>query len=175
MDTNPLKTPEAPITPDTAAATPELTPELGALPSPEQPSTPESVLEQLSESQEPGAPVASSTAPDATAVNTPAPPSDGPDLSPAAIEKILEKNLAEVYQAIPEYLRPEFREKGAETASKISTLLQSAKLKIREIIDLILNWLKIVPGLNRFFIEKEAAIKAEEILGLFNQKGGDSA
>lgn len=135
--------------------------------------TPEVVLERISENQNEitNSNNSGGVAVDEISTNTIG--NSAADLSPAGIEKILEKDLSEVYQGLPDYLKPEFRKKGEETASKISVLLKETKLKIKEIIDLILDWLKIVPGLNEFFIEKEAEIKADEILNLYRkQKGG---
>ena len=55
---------------------------------------------------------------------------------------------------------------GEETASKIAQLLEAAKVKTRKIFDLIVKWLRIIPGINRFFLEQEAKIKADKILRL---------
>jgi len=182
MDNVPVRpNPETPRAPEAPAA--GTVPEAGAdwARQIEELKTPEVVLERLGEGQHEGV-GAEGVKSAATTVKPPAPGTPAfniaamvpVDLSPAGIEKILEKNMAEIYQGLPEYLRPEFRKKGEETASKISVLLQDVKIKIKEIVMLIFEWLKIVPGLNLFFIEKEAAIKAEEILNLYHkQKGGE--
>ena len=64
----------------------------------------------------------------------------------------------------------QFRQKGEETASKIEKLLLDVKVKIKEVLNLLREWLKVIPGVNKFFIEQEAKIKADRILNLHEQK-----
>jgi len=82
------------------------------------------------------------------------------------IENILAGGLEGVYSNLDELTRREFKIKGEETASKIEKLLQSATVKVKTILDLIKNWLKIIPGINKFFLEQEAKIKTDKILKL---------
>ncbi len=82
------------------------------------------------------------------------------------IENILEENLEEIYQSMDSIRQKEFREKGEEAAFKISILINQAKIKIRKILKLIIEWLKLIPGINRFFLEQEAKIKTDKILRL---------
>lgn len=82
------------------------------------------------------------------------------------IEKILEQDLGKIYFSLPENLKKEFKVKGEETAAKIEILLQRAKVKVKEVIKLIMAWLKMIPGVNKYFIEQEAKIKTDKILKL---------
>ena len=59
-----------------------------------------------------------------------------------------------------------FKEEGEKTATKINIVLSSAKVKIKNIIDLIKNWLKFIPKINPHFLEQEAKIKADKIIKL---------
>ena len=63
-----------------------------------------------------------------------------------------------------------FKKKGEETAGKIKELLKSFKDKTKEIVKLIKSWLKMLPGVNKFFIEQEAKIKTDKILNIKNPK-----
>jgi len=74
---------------------------------------------------------------------------------------------------MPDYLKKEFKRKGEETASKIEKIIHSVKVKIKEILHLIKEWLKIIPGVNKFFIEKEAEIKTRKILNLHKKEKED--
>lgn len=85
------------------------------------------------------------------------------------IDGILEEGLRDMYDDLPEALKPEFRRRGEEATNKIDQMMQSAKVKLQEVVKLILNWLRIVPGVNKFFIEKEATIKAKKIINLKNK------
>jgi hypothetical protein len=58
----------------------------------------------------------------------------------------------------------EFKKSGEETVKKINNLLDKTKIKAGKIIDLIRAWLRLIPGINRFFLEQEAKIKADKII-----------
>jgi len=80
------------------------------------------------------------------------------------IENILEKGLNNIYSKMSEDQKNKFKEKGEQTAYEINILLNKTKVKIKKIIDLIKNWLLLIPGANKFFIEQESKIKADEII-----------
>lgn len=80
------------------------------------------------------------------------------------IDDILEEDLKELYVSMPAEKQAEFRQKGEETRSKIRQLVSSAKVNAKKIFGLIRVWLKIIPGVNRFFLEQEAKIKTDKIL-----------
>lgn len=82
------------------------------------------------------------------------------------IEKILEKNLEELYIHMPPDKKTKFKNLGEQTANQINNLLDKTKIKIKEVIDLIRKWLLIIPGINKFFLEQEVKIKADEIIKL---------
>lgn len=84
----------------------------------------------------------------------------------AQIEKIMEEGIGEAYQELTPVQKQQFKIKGEETARNIKTLLQSTKVKIKKIFSLLLEWLKLLPGVNRFFLMQEAKIKTDKILGL---------
>ncbi len=86
------------------------------------------------------------------------------------IESILANGLADLYIKMPADKQQEFKLAGEQTAHKINSLLDQAKVKIKEIIDLIRKWLLIIPGVNKFFLEQEAKIKADEVMRLKNPK-----
>lgn len=82
------------------------------------------------------------------------------------IEQILEDGLNDSYQQLSPIARQEFKLKGEQIAIQIRQLMKKTHMKIRKILKLILGWLKMLPGLNHFFLEQEAKIKAEKILRL---------
>lgn len=81
-----------------------------------------------------------------------------------AIEKILEKDLGDIYVSLPPEKQRQFKIRGEQTATAINELYNQGKLTIKKIIDLIRKWLSFVPGVNRFFLEQETKIKADEII-----------
>lgn len=82
------------------------------------------------------------------------------------IEKILETGLTDIYLSLRPDKQEEFRREGEKTAQKINSLLNKAKINLGKIINLIKKWLAIIPGVNRFFLEQEAKIKADEMIKL---------
>lgn len=80
------------------------------------------------------------------------------------IEKILEKDMDGLFLAMTPEKREEFKVVGEETAREINVLLKKTAVKVKKIIELIRKWLLIVPGVNKFFVEQEAKIKADEIM-----------
>lgn len=91
-----------------------------------------------------------------------------PTLSPLArqIENVLEEGLSDIYRGLTPPQQADFKRRGEATAQKISTLLNRVKVKMREILRLIRDWLKTIPGINKYFIEQTAKIKAEKIIKL---------
>ncbi len=86
------------------------------------------------------------------------------------IEKILEKDLADIYVSLPPEKQRQFKVVGEQTATAINDLLVKGKLTIRKIVELIRKWLTLIPGVNRFFLEQEAKIKADEIKKLTEEE-----
>ncbi len=86
----------------------------------------------------------------------------------ADIERILEEDLSEIYFKLPEADKVKFRVTGEQTAKEINSLLSSATVKLKKIIEVITGWLKLIPGVSKFFLEQEAKIKADRLLKLHN-------
>lgn len=80
------------------------------------------------------------------------------------IDNILAEGLHEIFLSLDPKKQQEFKRKGEETVAKINTLLNQTKVKINQIINLIRQWLRVVPGINKFFLEQETKIKADKIL-----------
>lgn len=86
------------------------------------------------------------------------------------VENILEEDLGVVYFALDRLKQEEFKTKGEKTANKIVNILAKPKVKIKKIIFLIRDWLMIVPGINKFFLEQSVKIKTDKILQEFKTK-----
>lgn len=80
------------------------------------------------------------------------------------IEKVLEEDLEDFYYSLPPNRQAAFKKRGEETALKIRILIHKTKVNIKKIIHLIRQWLKMLPGVNRFFLEQESKIKADKIV-----------
>ncbi|MBI2038083.1 MAG: hypothetical protein HYT15_04125 [Candidatus Magasanikbacteria bacterium] len=82
------------------------------------------------------------------------------------IEKIMEEDLNDSYQRLSPVAKQEFKLKGEQTAAQIQELLKGTHIKVKKILGLILDWLRMLPGINRFFLEQEAKIKTDKIIAL---------
>lgn len=85
------------------------------------------------------------------------------------IEHIMEADLADAFRALTPLQQQEFKLKGEQTANKIRELLQQTKVKVKKIFALLVAWLRFLPGIDRFFLEQEAKIKADQIIALHRQ------
>jgi len=86
------------------------------------------------------------------------------------IESILSEDLADTFQAMDDNQKMVFKQKAEETAKAIEILIHSAKATAKKIIKLIGEWLKLIPGMNKFFLEQETKIKTDRILELTKKK-----
>lgn len=86
------------------------------------------------------------------------------------VEKILEDGLGDSFSRLSPIAQQEFKLRGEETARSIRELLQTTHVKVKKIFQLIFLWLKMLPGINHFFLEQEAKIKADRIIALHKKK-----
>ncbi|MFH1456985.1 MAG: hypothetical protein ABIF17_02610 [Patescibacteria group bacterium] len=80
------------------------------------------------------------------------------------IESILEEDLEEIYFSMDKDTQKKFKIEGEKTTQEIILLVKNAKETFKKIFKLIFGWLKIIPSVNKFFLEQEAKIKADKIL-----------
>lgn len=85
------------------------------------------------------------------------------------VEKIMEEGLVDAFKELSPIEQQEFKIKGEETAYKIRELLKSTHVKIKKIFRLLFEWLRMLPGINRFYLEQEAKIKADRIMSMKDQ------
>ncbi|MDD2807115.1 MAG: hypothetical protein PHW95_01155 [Patescibacteria group bacterium] len=97
--------------------------------------------------------------------SVPAPP---PDKSQTLVqvENILAQDLEGTFYQMDPDLKQRFKSEGEKTAAKIEALIKAGKGKAGAIFNLIIKWLKIIPGVNKFFIKQEAKIKTSKIINL---------
>lgn len=80
------------------------------------------------------------------------------------IEDIMEEDLADVYKNLPPEVKKEFREKGEEVAVEIEGMMHHVKIKSKQVFKALFGWMKIIPGVNKYFLKQEAKIKTDEIM-----------
>jgi hypothetical protein len=85
------------------------------------------------------------------------------------IDGILSEGLNDVFLKMNPTQQKVFKKTGEETVTKINQLLQETKVKVNKIIELIRQWLKLIPGVNIFFLEQEVKIKTDKIMKIKNK------
>ena len=80
------------------------------------------------------------------------------------VEKILEDGLGDFVTSLPEAPKARFLKLGREVATQIAKMVRAYKVKVRDVVHLIREWLLVIPGVNAFFLEQEAKIKTDRIL-----------
>lgn len=83
-----------------------------------------------------------------------------------AIDDILAEGLNEIFLKMPPEDQAKFKKQGEEAVIKINKLLNQTRIQINKIISLIRKWLQLIPGVNKFFLEQEAKLKADKIIRL---------
>ncbi len=131
---------------------------------------PESVRPEEVRSTERGtpSPEGALVAPAYTPVAPPAQRTKDPTLK--RVEEILEAGLAETYFSLPPAVRPKFKAKGEEVARAVQTMITSATLQAKKVVRLLVAWLRVIPHVNRFFLEQEAKIKTDRIVEYAEQE-----
>lgn len=85
------------------------------------------------------------------------------------IESVLSEHVNVMISHMDPQTKAAFKLEASETASTIEKLVSTAKATAKKVIRLITAWLRMIPGVNEFYIEQEAKIKADKILELQNR------
>jgi len=103
-----------------------------------------------------------------------APPPVQKDPTTVAVEKILEEDLGDLYIKLDPETRKKFRAEGDKLAADLKGMVESFRIKARRVLHQIRDWLKIIPGINKYFLEQEAKIKTDKIMELAEQEKNKS-
>jgi hypothetical protein len=90
-----------------------------------------------------------------------------------SIELILSEDMTEHFKAMSPDDQAKFKAKGEETVSKIVTLMQKTALKAKEVLKLVVGWLRFIPHVNKYFLEQESKIKTDKIMELYKREHGE--
>ena len=104
-----------------------------------------------------------------TTSQTAAPPIEKDELV-IEVEKILEDGVGAFYDSLPPDAKPIFRARGEAVAREIADMVRTLKIHVKRIVVLITDWLKSIPGVNKYFLEQEAKIKADRIVQLIEAR-----
>ncbi|OGG87590.1 hypothetical protein A3B87_00530 [Candidatus Kuenenbacteria bacterium RIFCSPHIGHO2_02_FULL_39_13] len=80
------------------------------------------------------------------------------------IELVLQEDLETIYFKMDEAQRRMFREEGERVAREIEAIIHTGRAIAVKVLEIIKRWLKLIPGVNKFFLEQEAKIKTDKII-----------
>lgn len=83
-----------------------------------------------------------------------------------AVEAILEEDLGDAFRKMTPEMQAKFRKEGERITAVIVEMVRNAKVNARLVLNMLARWLKMIPGVNRFFLTQEAKIKTDKILKL---------
>jgi len=84
------------------------------------------------------------------------------------IDNILAEGLNDIFLKMNSREQAAFKKVGEETVTKINILLSETKVRVNKIVELIKKWIKMIPGVNKFFLEQEVKIKTDKIIKIKN-------
>ncbi len=82
------------------------------------------------------------------------------------VDAVLEEGLVQVYETLPPEKKEHFQQQGRSLVKKIEEAIQKSNLKLKRLLQWIREWLKIIPHINRFFLEQELKIKSDKIMDI---------
>lgn len=82
------------------------------------------------------------------------------------IENLMAEGLGDIYKKMDPVSQRQFKIQGEDAARVINVLLAKTKVKIKEIVNALIKWLKLIPGVTNFFIEQQAKIKTDKIMAI---------
>ena len=88
------------------------------------------------------------------------------------VEAILSDGLMQLYLSLPEDRRHAFKEKGEMVAKTITEMVLHGTAKVKEVWKLIKEWLRNLPGINKYYVEQEIKIKTDRVFLLAAETRG---
>lgn len=140
------------------------------------PATPEAAPEKKLETETTAPETAPENAPETPPAETGELPSVAPVSVPAdevtrdpvlmKVERELEEGLWDAYKTMPAQARQRFKAEGEQVAKVIREGMATGSLVAKNVIKLIMDWLKLIPGVNKWFLRQEAKSKTDAIMAM---------
>lgn len=80
------------------------------------------------------------------------------------VEKLLEKNLGDIYTSLPDNIKPFFKSHGEKIAQTVVGMINNKSFDGGVVMEMVEDWLKLVPKSNSLFLEQEAKLKTDSIV-----------
>ena len=80
------------------------------------------------------------------------------------VEIILQNDLKDIFQLMNDSEKEAFKQEGIKVSTKIEEMIETLKIKARVVLNLVKNWLSMIPSVNKYFLEQESKLKTDEIM-----------
>lgn len=104
------------------------------------------------------------TAPPVRIPTTTAPAQMDPVLR--TVEDILSEDLGDAYKQLAPDTQQQFKKKGEAVARTVQQMIATGAFHAKKVLALVLDWLRLIPHVNRFFLEQEAKRKIDKLTHL---------
>ena len=88
----------------------------------------------------------------------------------AEIEEIMSDGLADVYSTLDSKQQQEVKEEGEKAANEIESIIEQGVVVAKKILNILRDWLKIIPGVNKYFLEQESKLKTDKIMAITRKR-----
>jgi hypothetical protein len=126
-----------------------------------------SVAEEVDFLEEAEAPAPERTPTPTPTSAAPRPPKD-PDLH--EVEMMLAGGLETYYKQLAAKDQEAFRKKGEEISKELAGMVKRLSIDFKRALQLIRDWLLVIPGVSKFFLEQEAKIKVDMLKRLIDER-----
>jgi len=89
------------------------------------------------------------------------------------IEKIMSQGLEGVYANLDQGAQDKLKIEGEKSANKIERIVEEGGNIAKKILHVLRDWLKRIPGVNKFFLEQESKIKTDRIVAMAKKGSGE--
>ncbi|MFH1430787.1 MAG: hypothetical protein ABIG71_04730 [Candidatus Uhrbacteria bacterium] len=83
---------------------------------------------------------------------------------------LADDRIRELYAALEPSVQQAFRVAAERLAARIEVMIAKQKLNIDDVHEEIVDWLHIIPTINRWFLVQEAKVKTDAMLKLLHQQ-----
>lgn len=80
------------------------------------------------------------------------------------VERKLEADLLDAYRSMSPGLRAKFKAEGERIASVAREGIASGKLAAENLLTMIINWLRMIPHVDRWFLVQDAKLKTDALI-----------
>ncbi len=86
------------------------------------------------------------------------------------VEAVLEEGIIDAYRTMPAAAKVRFRKEGERVTVLLAEMVRSLKVNASKALSLISGWLKLIPGVNKYFLIQESKLKTDHVMRLAEEE-----